>query len=240
MMDAILNNREFYEYYLNDYAERCTKSSYSSLIYYLVNVLGKENPNVKINPRDLESINENAKISNTNAINYLFNQEEVIEKLYPHNIMQTAYLITEPYGYSYGYRKTTVAINRKVSFTPVSAKDIPSKMMSLIDSYNNIWLNNDIVEKEARFHIEIARIQPFEDGNKRTAQMLTAFNLMKNGYLPIVITEEDRNKYIEFIDKYDVKGFANFIREKEKFEQVYITELYTKYCKNSIGLATQK
>ena len=200
----------FYEYYLSNFAERYSKTCYSSLIYYLVHELKANNPGFIFNQNDLDQLRKNTLKSTSDAMNYLFNNTDKIERLYPHHIQKIAELINEPSGYSYGYRKTAVAINRNVNFSPAEAREIPFRMMSLIDNYYNVWNQNDIFEREAIFHLTLVRIQPFEDGNKRTVQILTGFNLLQNNYAPILFTEEDKDKYMNFINNNDVKSFANF------------------------------
>ena len=54
----------------------------------------------------------------------------------------------------------------------------------------NLWDNFDECDVVVRsfLHIPfIARLQPFWDGNKRTAVMLTAVDLINNGYPPLIV-----------------------------------------------------
>ena len=219
----------FYDYYLTDFTERCSKTCYSSFLYFLVHELKANNPGFTFNQADLDHLRRNTLESTQNAMHYLFNSTDKIERLYPHHIQKTAELINEPAGYSYGYRKTAVAINRSVNFKPADAVQIPSRMMSLLDNYYNVWNQNDLFEREAAFHLSLVRIQPFEDGNKRTVQILTGFNLLQNNCAPILFAEEDKNKYIDFIDNNKIKEFAIFLREKSALEMKYIDELYDKF-----------
>lgn len=234
MNEKFKMNPLFYEYYLSDLSDRCSKCCYSSLLYFLVNELKKNDPGISINPNDLQQLRKNTLESTENAMNYLFNSTDKIEKLYPHNIQKIAYLINEPFGYSYGYRKTTVSIQRQVSFVPVEAREIPSRMMSLLDTYYNVWNQNDFFEREAAFHINLVRMQPFEDGNKRTAQIITGFNLLQKDFAPILISEEEKDKYLNFIDNNDVKGFAEFMKQKSILEMKYVDELYKKFNNESV------
>lgn len=229
MLDIFNNDKDFFNYYVEQFPGRYTDSCFSSFLYYIVNELEKNNPNIIVNPNELQLLREETLQSNTNAVNYLFNSYEDIDRLFPHHIQQTAYYINEQSGFSYGYRKTEVAINRKVSFTPASPRLIPSRMMSIIDNYHNVWVDRDVFEREALLHILLVQTQPFEDGNKRTAQLITGFNLLQAGCAPILIKEEDKDMYLKFIDDNDVVGFANFMRENSMGEFAYINKLYSQY-----------
>ena len=50
------------------------------------------------------------------------------------------------------------------------------------------------------------------DGNGRTARLLLNFELMKNGYPPVVIKNEERAKYYDALDKaYTTNDYTDFI-----------------------------
>ena len=49
-------------------------------------------------------------------------------------------------------------------------------------------------------HGEFVKIHPFIDGNGRTARLLLNFELMRSGYTPIIIKNENRAKYYDVID----------------------------------------
>lgn len=53
-------------------------------------------------------------------------------------------------------------------------------------------------------HIAISSIHPFFDGNGRVARLISNIPLLKNGYLPIIINNEQRQEYIELLSNYDI------------------------------------
>jgi len=238
MFDIFDNDSDFYKYYLQLFPKRYTENCFSSFLYYVVHELSRSNPNVIVDPNELRMLRENTLESTTNAVNYLFNSGEEIDKIYPYHIKQVANLVNEPEGYE-GYRKTAVDV-RNSAFVPTPARGIPAKMMSLIDNYHNVWDLLDPYEREAKFHIFMVRIQPFEDGNKRTAQLITGFNLMKNGYPPILIKENDRDEYINYIVQNDEASFADYLRLKSKEELEYIKQLYIEYKNENINSAMSR
>ena len=87
------------------------------------------------------------------------------------------------------------------------AKHIPPKpyeinylMQKLISEYNHVWKDYHPVVRATLLHGEFVKIHPFIDGNGRTSRLLLNLELMKNGYTPIVIKNENRAKYYEVID----------------------------------------
>jgi Fic family protein len=44
------------------------------------------------------------------------------------------------------------------------------------------------------------KVHPFIDGNGRTSRLLLNFELMKNGYPPIIIKNEQRVRYYDVLD----------------------------------------
>lgn len=49
-------------------------------------------------------------------------------------------------------------------------------------------------------HTKLVHIHPFTDGNGRTARALLNLILMRNRYLPCIITEDDRDRYIDAVE----------------------------------------
>jgi Fic family protein len=65
-------------------------------------------------------------------------------------------------------------------------------------------------------HYNMVRIHPFDDGNGRGARILMNLVLMKKGFPPAIIKNENRRKYIEVLseaDKGNLNKFAEFIAE---------------------------
>src|SRR5690625_5219002 len=89
-----------------------------------------------------------------------------------------------------------------------------------------IWYNqkNELhpLEKAVMLHSKFVNIHPFIDGNGRTSRLLMNLELIKAGYLPIIIENEQRFKYYEILDiaavKQDYIPFIEFIANNEKQE----------------------
>ncbi|OXS58355.1 cell filamentation protein Fic [Cohnella sp. CIP 111063] len=99
------------------------------------------------------------------------------------------------------------------------AKHVPpdySQVPELIANFTQ-WLEEEgtnlhPVARAAVIHSEFVKIHPFVDGNGRTARLLLNFELMKNGYPPIVIEKEQRLAYYTALDETHMTGdFSTFI-----------------------------
>ncbi|MDD5033891.1 MAG: Fic family protein [Methylococcaceae bacterium] len=62
------------------------------------------------------------------------------------------------------------------------------------------------VEVAARLHLDFVGIHPFVDGNGRTSRLLMNFELMRRGYLPVIIPVEQRLSYYDALDTAHTRG----------------------------------
>ena len=79
-------------------------------------------------------------------------------------------------------------------------------------------------------HGEFVKIHPFMDGNGKTARLLLNFELMKNGYTPIIIKNEDRANYYDVLDiAHTTMNYEPFIELVSKLviksEKLWLTVL---------------
>lgn len=91
-------------------------------------------------------------------------------------------------------------------------------MENLIDWYDTEGQELHPVERAAMVHIIFVGIHTFIDGNGRTARLLLNLELMKSGYHPVVIRNENRLKYYDALDKAhttgDNKDFVEIVVEE--------------------------
>lgn len=97
------------------------------------------------------------------------------------------------------YRLDNVLISG-AKHLPPSHYDLPNLMQELIEEYNTNWGDFHPVLRAALLHGEFVKIHPFIDGNGRTARLLLNFELLRNGYRPIIIKNEDRAQYYAALD----------------------------------------
>lgn len=142
-----------------------------------------------------------------------------MEKISPSDIAEVGSMVNREAGIS-GFRKINVLAGNFANWSPSAPQKIYYDVYSLLDNYYNVWsYGNDVYEREARFHISLMRIHPFEDGNKRTAKLIMMANFVKQNYPPVILTERDTNTYYNFINNEDIKGFADFLRNRS-FEEL--------------------
>lgn len=114
------------------------------------------------------------------------------------------------------YRLENIVISG-AEHIPPKHYEINDMMQRLISEYRNEWQVYHSVVKATLLHGEFVKRHPFIDGNGRTSRLLLNFELMKNGYTPIIIRKENRAKYYEVLDyahaTMDYGPFLEFVAE---------------------------
>lgn len=87
---------------------------------------------------------------------------------------------------------------------------VPEEMEKLVKMINNSLYHP--VELSARAHYKLVAIHPFDDGNGRVARLLMNLILMKYGYVPVVIKQENREDYYKALMKADAGEMDDFIQ----------------------------
>ncbi len=109
------------------------------------------------------------------------------------------------------YRKENVIISG-AKHRPSKYLEVPTLMEKLVYDYNNSFKEFHPIVKAALLHGEFVKIHPFVDGNGRTARILLNFSLMKDGFLPVVFTKEQRLLYYNALDEaHTTFEYTNFI-----------------------------
>lgn len=76
------------------------------------------------------------------------------------------------------------------------------------------------VECAARLHVDFVGIHPFVDGNGRTSRLLMNFELMRRGFLPVIILVENRLAYYDALNTAHTRGdYSLFIELVANLEQ---------------------
>lgn len=102
------------------------------------------------------------------------------------------------------YRTVPVRIAGSTVVMPNAVK-VPDLMSEYVK-----WLNSPnadhTIKITADAHYKLVSIHPFVDGNGRTARLLMNLLLMQEGYPPALIRKEDRRRYINAIERGQLKG----------------------------------
>jgi Fic family protein len=117
------------------------------------------------------------------------------------------------------YRQENVVI-AGAEHTPPSFLKVPEQMTALMISYHHNTTHLHPVECAARLHVDFVGIHPFVDGNGRTSRLLMNFELMRHGFLPVIIPVQARLAYYDALDTAHVQGnYAPFIELVAELEQ---------------------
>ena len=103
------------------------------------------------------------------------------------------------------YRTTEIKVTGS-RYAPPEAFQVQQYMTALSDFVKQAANPDDTpddlpVFSAAVAHVWLAQIHPFTDGNGRTARALMNLILMRRGYPPCIITEEDRPRYIDSLER---------------------------------------
>lgn len=86
-------------------------------------------------------------------------------------------------------------------------------------------------------HLSFASIHPFFDGNGRLARLLANIPLLKSGYLPLIVSNENRQEYIELLSNYNLsvkpldKNTTQLIEKNEAYHT--LKRFFEEQYKNS-------
>ncbi len=115
------------------------------------------------------------------------------------------------------YRSENVVISG-AKHIPPKHYEIGDLMQKLMAEYQNEWKAFHPVVRATLLHGEFVKIHPFIDGNGRTSRLLLNFELMKNGYPPIIIKNEERARYYDVLDlAHTTLNYEPFIDLVSKF-----------------------
>ena len=116
------------------------------------------------------------------------------------------------------YRQENVVIAGAEHMPPDFIK-VPEVMAGLVAWYIGSSALHP-VECAARLHVDFVGIHPFVDGNGRTSRLLMNFELMRHGFLPVIIPVEQRLAYYDALDTAHTRGdYSLFIALVASLEQ---------------------
>ena len=104
---------------------------------------------------------------------------------------------------------------------------VESEIDNLVSLYGECNAASDSYHKlliGAWLHHRFTQIHPFQDGNGRVVRALLTWHLVKEGYLPIVISRDDRKQYIECLESADTGDLNPFVEFIVRLERQMILE----------------
>ena len=99
-------------------------------------------------------------------------------------------------------------------------ENVEKEMNVLMEWYFRQKINISVL---AEFHVRYESIHPFQDGNGRTGRLILFRECLKNGIVPVVIEDTNRNEYLETLKEYrEEKSLDKLIVLFEKEQQFYM------------------
>ncbi|MCF2704790.1 Fic family protein [Enterocloster clostridioformis] len=68
---------------------------------------------------------------------------------------------------------------------------------TLLETYHN---SEKCLTDITQLHVEYEKIHPFQDGNGRTGRMIIFRECLKNGIIPFVICDENKDQYTHLLN----------------------------------------
>lgn len=211
----MVESEEYFEYFITRNVNTSNRIEGSTLSYIeTYAILWNDNSFTlnDIKPRDFyEAVN--LKYANSVMLDAIRRNDQLTEALIIH-LNET---INENIFDTCGYRQV---LAKEISPAPM---EVRRRMLEIIEDFNN----NDqspLLEKVAHFHIMFEHIHPFEHGNGKTARLLINFKLINHNQAPVIIPDERRVEYFNYISEYDTYGLTKMfselqIQEMEKIEK---------------------
>ena len=109
-------------------------------------------------------------------------------------------------------------------YQTVRPENVAQEMYLLMDWYDGQAINISVL---AEFHARYESIHPFQDGNGRTGRLILFRECLKNGVVPVVIEEANRNGYLEALKEYREEIALNLLSSLFEKEQ----QFYFEKCK---------
>lgn len=131
-------------------------------------------------------------LNHKKALEYIFENSNYYKKLTLAKVEELHSILVDNLSVNKGLRKSPVGIvgtNYKPLFNQHQIKESMEKLIEKINSTENI------IEKALITVLMISYIQPFEDGNKRTARILANAILYANNYCPLSYRSIKESEY---------------------------------------------
>lgn len=119
------------------------------------------------------------------------------------------------------------------NFTPPNALKVPDYMDELFDWLEHLPADVHPLVKATLFHHRFVWVHPYFDGNGRTARLAHALLLIKAGYPPAFVLNQDRKRYYRCLNDANEGNYAPFLRmmalAAERSLDLYLGALEDRY-----------
>lgn len=122
------------------------------------------------------------------------------------------------------YRNVDISVKGS-NHTPPSYIKVYDRMEKYFN-YINDGPKDDVLEYISYCHLQLAKIHPFLDGNGRLARLILNYELMSNGFAPVIITADERDKYHHALEQFKVEKQIEPFKEYLKDLELKSIKLY--------------
>ena len=93
-------------------------------------------------------------------------------------------------------------------------EQVDSELDNLLEWYAQYQQDTNLYHPlltAAWLHHRFVQIHPFQDGNGRVVRALLTWHLVRHNYLPVVVTRDDRSRYISTLERADAGDLVPFV-----------------------------
>ncbi len=157
-------------------------------------------------------------LNHKRAIEYILTHGDDFKKITLLQIINLHVILTKGLGVTTGIRNNPVAISGSNYLPPSSKKEIQTVLSKFIKTVNS---TPNPLEKALISLTLISYIQPFADGNKRMARVLTNAVLIAHGCYPVTFRKVEDTDYLKalllFYEKTNLINFKRMFLEQYRF-----------------------
>lgn len=180
------------------------------------NVITKEEVSKVMNGEEVSEKSKQLITNSLNGLNFILNLLEEDVPLDENKLKDLHEVIMN--GISLGglYRNVDISIKGS-NHTPPSYLKVYDRMKKYFDSLLDPTM--DVWEKIAFSHLQLAKIHPFLDGNGRLARLVLNYELLLNGFKPVIIYKDKKNEYFNLLEEFkvnkNINPFIDFLKSQQ-------------------------
>lgn len=149
-------------------------------------------------------------LNHKTAFDYIWQHSQSYRQLSRTSIEEIHQLLTQNLGIGRGLRQSPVGIVGTAYVPPANQAEISSHLDQVIKLVNNC---QEPAIKSLVALVGISYLQPFADGNKRTARLTSNALLVAHGYPPLSYRTVDENAFKGALILFYEQGAADYIGE---------------------------
>ena len=107
---------------------------------------------------------------------------------------------------------------------PIFVNDEIERLVDWYQEYQGSNTGYHPILAGAWLHHRFTQIHPFQDGNGRVARAILIWHLVKERYLPVVVSRDDRTRYLEALESADGGDLLPFVDQLVQLEKRTILE----------------